>query len=133
MLTLVMKLYHLFLNVSHSQCLLYIDGTIEKGTSTMKIPTFLRIVILRISPPCSEITFLASKAMVKRLSFRERWRLHLHFAICTSCRIFNIQIHALQSLVQESWTNEAVFPDETLSEEARTRIQSAIVNAMKNE
>lgn len=105
----------------------------------MNIPTPLRIVLLRISPPCNEITLLASKGMDTRLSIRERWRLHFHFLICASCKRFNIQLHTLHDVVHHAFNasgdaaSQALISSAshaTLPKEARQRIEQAISDAL---
>lgn len=111
----------------------------------MKIPSFLKIILLRISPPCEEITLLISKGIDTRLSIRERWRLQLHFHLCTACKRFNIQIHTLHTIAQEVFKWEEDEPSEAipfslssrnhsahvvLPNEARKRIQTALNSAL---
>ena len=98
----------------------------------MKFPTPLRFLLLRMSPPCDEITFLASKAHDTRLTLRERWRLHFHFIVCSTCQRFNIQLHALHAAVHETFASEGepLLAQAALPRAARERIQTAITTAM---
>ncbi len=98
----------------------------------MNFPTPLRLLLLRISPPCDEITLLASKAHDTRLTLRERLRLHFHFILCSTCRRFNIQLHALHAAVHETFAGEEepLLAQTALPQAARERIQTAITTAM---
>lgn len=111
----------------------------------MKIPSFLRLLLLRFSPPCDEITLLISKGMDTRLSLRERWRLQVHFILCTACQRFNIQLHTLHTIAIEAFKTDEDEATEALplgsspnnrlapamlTNEARTRIQTALTVAM---
>jgi hypothetical protein len=98
----------------------------------MNFPTPLRLLLLRISPPCDEITLLVSKAHDTRLTLRERWRLQFHFVLCNACRRFNIQLHALHAAVHDTFAGgeEPFLAQTVLPEAARERIQTAITKAM---
>ena len=111
----------------------------------MQIPSFLRHLLLRISPPCEDITLLISRGMDTRLRLRERWRLQLHFLLCTACKLFNIQMRDLHNIVQESFDNAEDESSEALPlvhsspnrsgqvilpNEARKRIHTALHSAI---
>ncbi len=97
-----------------------------------------------ISPPCSEITLLASKGIDTPLTLRERFTLQFHFMICSGCNRFNKQIQSLQKIIRESFGNTSeitgktaaqtdniagAFP-EAMPKEARVRIQTALTAAI---
>ncbi len=108
---------------------------------------YFAVVLFSITPPCKEITMLASKAMDTRLSLKERFQLRTHLLICSACQRFNIQIHTLHTLAHDHFhslsdTNESEVPEtesnksshipsqRTLRLEARNRIQHAITAAL---
>lgn len=106
----------------------------------MAIPKLLRILLLRISPPCSEITMLVSKGMDTHLSLRERWRLRFHFFLCASCKRFNIQIHEIHNIVHHSFSEENLTSQAFISsasqailpEEVRRRMEKKITDALND-
>jgi hypothetical protein len=108
---------------------------------------YFAVALFSITPPCKEITMLASKAMDTRLSLKEHLQLRTHLLICSACRRFNIQIHTLHTLAHEHFhshndTNESEAPktesnksshipsQRALPLEARNRIQHAITAAL---
>lgn len=108
---------------------------------------YFMVMLFSITPPCKEITMLASKAMDARLSLKERLQLRTHLLICSACRRFNIQIHTLHTLAHEHFhshsdANESealetesnksshISSQRTLRLEARNRIQHAITTAL---
>lgn len=106
---------------------------------------YFAIALFRITPPCNEITALASKAIDTRsLSTQERLQLWVHLLICSACRRFNVQIHTLHELFhtdvhqgvnQEPDTDAladaiAQTSPKILRPEARNRIEIAITSAV---
>ena len=45
---------------------------------------------------CREVTRLVSQGLDRRLGFRDRVALRLHFAICRGCTNFSHQLHFLR-------------------------------------
>jgi hypothetical protein len=119
--------------------------SIREKKNSMKIPSFFRLLVFRLLPPCDEITLLISKGMDTRLSLRERWQLQLHLLLCEACSRFNIHIHTLHTLAQGIFQKEedessgalqsGISPHNRsaqaiLTSEARKRIQTALNSAI---
>jgi hypothetical protein len=66
----------------------------------------IRKFLLHNTPPCDEITAIASKALDVRLSFSERMRLRLHFLVCAACKHFDEQIHLLNPMLKSALRDE---------------------------
>lgn len=62
-----------------------------------KIGLFRRIApwIARLASPCPEIARLASEGCERRLNWRERWRMRVHYLICDWCRRYVGQVRLL--------------------------------------
>lgn len=45
---------------------------------------------------CHDTTALISRSMDARLSWRERWAVAMHLAICSACRAFGEQVRFLR-------------------------------------
>jgi hypothetical protein len=76
--------------------------------------------------PCDEVTRLASEGMDRELRFGERLGLRLHLLICRWCRRYSDQIHLLRDAAHglpDHLEDLTSAPDDTLSPEARARIQ----------
>lgn len=50
---------------------------------------------------CREATRLASDALERKLTRRERAGLAMHLAVCAWCRTYRRQVHALDSLFRQ--------------------------------
>ena len=81
---------------------------------------------------CKQASFLASKKLDKKLTFRERIDFSLHTAMCTLCRHYAKEIEALHKLMQKvGKTEETVLSEnEHLSEQSRERIKQEIDKAL---
>lgn len=62
-----------------------------------RLALFRRVApwIAKLSVPCPEVVRLASASCDRPLTWRERWRMRVHFLICDWCRRYNRQIHVL--------------------------------------
>ncbi|HMO66523.1 MAG TPA: hypothetical protein PKE47_15095 [Verrucomicrobiota bacterium] len=58
----------------------------------------LALFLARHTAPCADITRLASAACDRRLTWRERGRLRLHFHLCDWCRRYAEQVRWLHQL-----------------------------------
>jgi hypothetical protein len=80
-------------------------------------------------PSCRTVSRLVSDALDRRLPWRTRLLLRLHFFICTSCARFRKQLLFLREVIDRYLDAERrgrpVFPA-VLSLEARTRIRRAL-------
>lgn len=77
---------------------------------------------------CKEASFLASKKLDKKLTFRERIDFSLHIAMCSLCRNYAKEIKTLHRLMQKIGKTEdqGLSGDEKLSEQSRKRIKQEI-------
>jgi hypothetical protein len=48
---------------------------------------------------CKEVATLASKALVSRLSWRERWGMRIHLLLCKLCPHYIAQLRFLHKVV----------------------------------
>jgi len=72
--------------------------------------------------PCQEATRLASEAMDRKLSLKERWNLWLHLKACDFCTQFVKQVHGLSQLLHQYQPQD----EKQLSPAAKDKIKSAI-------
>jgi len=72
---------------------------------------------------CKEISKLISESLDRELPLRERIGVKFHLMMCSLCRTYNRQMHALRSTIHRS--SDAV-PPEHLSPEARKRIKKSL-------
>jgi predicted anti-sigma-YlaC factor YlaD len=80
---------------------------------------------------CDESTRLVSESLDRDLPAVERWAVRLHAISCRSCRPFRKQVQFLRrALTMQSEIDPpaAVAPDQTLSDDARSRIAKAIAD-----
>jgi len=76
---------------------------------------------------CKTASRLISDGLDRPLSLGERFSLRFHLFICTFCRRFRKHTHFLQRLGRdEIRLFEGVYSGETLSPEARARIEEAM-------
>ena len=77
---------------------------------------------------CKQASFLASKKLDKKLTFKERIGFSLHTAMCGLCRHYANEIEALHKLMQKVGKAEdsALLDNEKLSEQSRKRIKQEI-------
>ena len=81
---------------------------------------------------CKEASFLASKKLDKKLTWRERIDFSLHTAMCKLCRHYARDMNALHKLMQKMGeTGRTLLPESTkLSEHSRDRIKQALDKAL---
>lgn len=77
---------------------------------------------------CREATRLASESLDRRLSWRERLRLRMHFFLCEACTIARRRMLFLRQAARRFQQRESddVPTVVRLSETARVRIQHAL-------
>lgn len=85
----------------------------------------------QLSPTCREATQLQSQALDQQLPVLPRVGLRIHRILCGRCRRYGDQLQQLRQLVQRhpGRVDEAV--SETLSTEARQRLQRVLREAGK--
>jgi predicted anti-sigma-YlaC factor YlaD len=77
---------------------------------------------------CKETTELVSRAMDEGLSLGDRVAMKMHLAICTNCRRFTRQIHAMRRLFRLETRANDDAPG--LAPEARQRIANELQNKL---
>ncbi len=55
---------------------------------------------------CKDISELLSESMERRLTWRERWAVRLHFFMCRSCSRFQQQVHFLRKAAGRFYPHE---------------------------
>lgn len=75
---------------------------------------------------CREAVRLATEAMEHRLSFRRRTEMHIHFVLCSTCRVYRRQVRSLELLIRRKFRQAPSDSSDTLSREARERINHAL-------
>jgi hypothetical protein len=76
---------------------------------------------------CKQASRLVSESLDRRLSWRERWSMHLHLLICDMCTRFKTQMEFLQRAAREYLRRGAPMAEQTpLSAEGRERIRRAV-------
>lgn len=73
---------------------------------------------------CREAVHLANQALEVPLSWRKRWELRVHLAMCQACRRYRRQMSALDRLIRGRAPDET--PDVVLTPGARARISRAL-------
>lgn len=71
--------------------------------------------IARWTPSCQEVVRLASEALERRLTLRERLALRMHFAICYLCRRYARQTAVLHEGLRSHGELFAECPEERLT------------------
>ncbi len=71
-------------------------------------------LLARITPPCKEVTHLASQAMDRPLPWSTRLNLQLHYWICEACARYRDQLRTVRQVLRRSpeqdHTNETSSP-----------------------
>ena len=70
---------------------------------------------------CKKATWLVSKKEEKRLSWREKWQLRAHMALCSMCRRFEEQSGFIGRMARQ------IHVHETLSDASKEKMQQALV------
>ena len=90
-----------------------------------RLPGWLAEWLGRHTPSCQEVVRLASEGLDRKLTWRERRNVRLHFWICFLCRRYEDQLNALhQNLVRhpESFSE---CSEASLSAEEKARLKKA--------
>jgi len=71
-------------------------------------------LLARITPPCKDVTHLASQAMDRPLPWSTRLNLQLHYWICEACARYRDQLRTVRQVLRRSpeqdHTNETSSP-----------------------
>jgi hypothetical protein len=64
-------------------------------------------LLARITPPCKDVTHLASQALDRSLPWSTRFRLQLHYWICEACAQYRDQLHTVRQALRLSSEQES--------------------------
>jgi hypothetical protein len=100
-----------------------------KPKNAMKLKDqMIHLLALRL-PTCKEVTRMASEAMERKLSLRQRLEMKLHLLICTLCMRYVKQLQLMHDTIQhhtaEIEKGAAPLPS-ALSNEARARMKRSL-------
>ena len=73
-------------------------------------------------PPCKEVTRMASEAMDRKLPWRQKIEMKLHFMICAWCLRYFQQLQLMREMAHQQ-SSQAENMDSFLSPEARERMK----------
>lgn len=86
----------------------------------------MKVLLARITPPCREVTRLASESMDRPLSFSTRIQLQLHHWICQARAQYRRQLLALRQATRRSASETHAQEDAQLSSTAKARLKEAL-------
>ena len=79
----------------------------------------MKALLARISPPCRDVTKLASESLDRTLPLATRIRLQLHYWICQACEEYRRQLLILRQATHRSVSEGQAQEDAQLSSAAR--------------
>lgn len=81
---------------------------------------------------CKEVSYLASKKLDNKLSWRESLGIRMHVLMCGVCRCYALEINKLHSVIQKAGQSGLFsLPDSViLSKQSRARIKLALDKAL---
>lgn len=85
--------------------------------------------LIRLTPPCKDMTRLLSEAMDRPLPLGIRIKMRLHFLICKWCERYKNQLLFLRQALRrnpDAIEGEAAAPSASLSPEAKDRLKRTI-------
>jgi hypothetical protein len=82
--------------------------------------------LARITPPCRNVTRLASESMDRTLQLSTRIQLQLHYWICQACAQYRRQLVTLRQAARRSASETHPQEDAQLSSAAKTRLKEAL-------
>jgi hypothetical protein len=92
------------------------------------------VSLLQLS--CCEASRLASEALDRELTRRERWALRIHSCLCSACRRFSSQVTLLRKTLAkapESWQQHWQARSVKLSAQRRETIKRLLSDASRND
>ncbi|MBU6411436.1 MAG: zf-HC2 domain-containing protein [Verrucomicrobia bacterium] len=96
-----------------------------------KVPYAMMRLMARMMPPCKEIAALVSGSMDHQLPLRQRLSIRLHVMMCSLCRRYEKQLHLLRLGASHYAEPEKNMMEESLSKEARLRLEKALADSAK--
>jgi predicted anti-sigma-YlaC factor YlaD len=75
---------------------------------------------------CHDMTRLISQDQDGDLPWTTRWRMNLHFLLCTWCRRYRRQLALLRRAFGRLPENESAQPNETLPADAKARLKQKL-------
>jgi hypothetical protein len=82
--------------------------------------------LARITPPCRNVTRLASESMDRTLPLSTRIQLQLHYWICQACAQYRRQLVALRQAARRSASETHPQEDAQLSSAAKAQLKAAL-------
>lgn len=82
--------------------------------------------LVRITPPCRDVTRLASESMDRTLPLSTRIQLQLHYWVCQACAQYQRQLVAVRLALRRSASEAHVQEDPQLSSAAKARLKEAL-------
>jgi hypothetical protein len=82
--------------------------------------------LARITPPCRDVTRLASESMDRTLPPSTRIQLQLHYWVCKACAQYRQQLLALRQAARRSTSEPHAQEDAQLSSAAKARLKEAL-------
>ncbi|HMP77173.1 MAG TPA: zf-HC2 domain-containing protein [Kiritimatiellia bacterium] len=79
----------------------------------------------RITPSCAEVARLASEALDRRLTVRERISMRLHFTICYFCRRYCEQLRGLSTGLRSNAEHYGQHAGPAMPDEDKARLKQA--------
>ncbi|WP_455243969.1 anti-sigma factor family protein [Petrachloros mirabilis] len=80
--------------------------------------------LARITPPCRDVTQLASQSMDRSLPWSARLRLQLHYWICEACARYRDQLRLVRQTLRRSAAEESAHKSSP-SSAAKARLTEA--------
>ncbi|MCI0692278.1 hypothetical protein L0337_09780 [candidate division KSB1 bacterium] len=84
--------------------------------------------LARRLPACKEVTRMASEAMERKLTLRQRIEMRLHLLICTLCMRYVKQLQFMHDAIQQhaAQIETGAAPPSVLSHDARERMKQKL-------
>lgn len=85
----------------------------------------LRTFIAQLTPPCKDVTRLASQAMDRPLPWATRLNLQLHFWICEACARYRDQLNIVRQTLRRSAVQGQTPESSAPSPDTKARLTEA--------
>ena len=94
----------------------------------MPLSPMITALLARLTPPCKDITRLASESMDRKLPLLMRVKIQLHLLICEGCRRYAEQLQTVRNKLRSlarGMEGESGSSGSARSQEARARLKDA--------